>query len=76
MDNKTGRCGTNTCVEIESLSGGEQLAFTSSISPTRGKTVYDRAEIVAFFADVKAGKWDHLLGDDCPARVDHSAMVA
>lgn len=73
MDSKTGRCGTNTCVEIAPV--GEQFLFTSTISPNRGSTLYDRAEVVAFFTDVKAGKWDHLLGADASS-VDHSAMVA
>lgn len=73
MNGNTGRCGTNTCVDVAPI--GDQFLFTSTISPDRGSTLYDRDEVVAFFADVKAGKWDHLLGADAP-KVDHSAMVA
>lgn len=67
-------CGTNTCVDIKP--DGDQFVATSTIGPDRGATHYDRAELIAFFADVKAGKWDHLLGDDAPRRPDHSKMTA
>lgn len=53
------RCSTGACVDIKA--DGDQFLFTSTISPDRGVTRYDRAEIVQFFADVKAGNWDHLL---------------
>lgn len=53
-------CGNSTCVDIKA--DGDQFLFTSTISPDRGQTRYDRAEVVQFFADVKAGNWDHLLG--------------
>lgn len=67
-------CGTNTCVDIKP--DGTDFRFTSTIGEDKGAVLYNRDELIAFFADVKAGKWDHLLGPDAPGRPDHSRMTA
>jgi hypothetical protein len=60
-------CGTNTCVDIKP--DGTDFRFTSTIGEDKGAVLYNRD-------DVKAGKWDHLLGPDAPGRPDHSKMTA
>jgi len=69
---KSTRCSTGACVDIKA--DGDQLVFTSTISPDRGATRYDLPEIATFFRDVKAGKWDHLLGGE--PRVHPSETIA
>lgn len=57
---KGSRCGTNTCVDVKP--DGDGFRFTSTIDGNDGAVTYTRGELARFFADVKAGKWDHLFG--------------
>jgi hypothetical protein len=53
-------CGTMSCVDIKP--NGHGFTFTSTIDGNTGSVTYTRDEVTQFFGDVKAGKWDHLLG--------------
>jgi transcriptional regulator with XRE-family HTH domain len=54
-----GPCGDNTCVQVD-RDAADNYLFTSTISEGKGAVTYTPAEVAAFLADVKAGKWDTL----------------
>lgn len=53
------RCASGGCVDVKPVVGG--FRFTSTIDGNDDAVVYTEAEVTQFFADVKAGNWDHLL---------------
>lgn len=53
------RCSSGACVDVKPVAGG--FRFTSTIDGNDGAVTYTDAEVAQFFADVKAGNWDHLL---------------
>ena len=56
----SGACGNSTCVDAKRL-GPDAIEFTSTIDGNDGAVTYTQGEVTQFFADVKNGKWDHLL---------------
>jgi hypothetical protein len=56
-----GSCSAGNCVDVKAT-GPDAFTFTSTIDGNDGAVTYNRGEVSQFFGDVKAGKWDHLLG--------------
>jgi hypothetical protein len=52
-------CAHATCVDVKPNGAG--FEFTSTIDGNDGSVTYTRDEVVQFFAEVKGGKWDHLI---------------
>lgn len=56
------RCGSAACVDVKPVDA-DQFKFVSTTQGNYGFVIYTRDELVQFLGDVKAGRWDHLLGE-------------
>jgi hypothetical protein len=61
IGNKTHRCSSGACVEIQDT--GDTFTFISTIEGNNGAVIYTPSEVADFLADVKAGKYDELHRD-------------
>jgi Domain of unknown function (DUF397) len=52
--------GAGNCVEMAAV--GEYILMRDSKNPDREPHVFTRAEISAYFAGVKDGEFDHVIG--------------